>query len=101
MALPLSRTTIYAPGSMVKSADLNALQDWIIARISRLTGLPPEEIDAQEPVTRYGLDSIAVVVIATDLEKWLGYRFQENPVDAYPTIAALSRFLAEQVAKCK
>lgn len=31
MALPLTRNTTYAPGSEVKSADLNAIQDEIIA----------------------------------------------------------------------
>lgn len=31
MALPASRNTTYAPGSQVKSADLNAIQDCIIA----------------------------------------------------------------------
>jgi len=31
MAWPYSRLTTYAPNSQVKSADLNAIQDWIIA----------------------------------------------------------------------
>jgi acyl carrier protein len=77
------------------------IQDWIVARIGRLTGMAVAEIDPNEEMFRYGLDSVAVVTMATDLEKWLGYRFQENPVEAHPTIAALSRFLAEQVAQCK
>ncbi len=39
MALPNSRSTTYAPGSQVKSADLNALQDWVVAHQSRLNAL--------------------------------------------------------------
>lgn len=39
MALPVSRNTTYAPGSEVKSADLNALQDFIIDHEARLDDL--------------------------------------------------------------
>lgn len=38
MALPTTRNTTYAPGSQVKSADLNDLQDQIIANNTRLAG---------------------------------------------------------------
>jgi acyl carrier protein len=74
------------------------IQDWIVARVSALTGVPAREIDVGRPLLRCGLDSVAVVALAADLETWLGYRFQENPLEAHPTIEALARFLAEQVA---
>jgi acyl carrier protein len=48
-----------------------------------------------------GLDSVALVTLAFDLEKWLGYRFRSNPLNDHPTIAALSRFLAQQAADAK
>jgi acyl carrier protein len=76
------------------------IQDWIVARVSQLTEVPPEEVDVRAPLTRHGLDSVALVALASDLEKWLGYRFRENPLDTHPTIEALARFLAEQVARC-
>jgi myxalamid-type polyketide synthase MxaE and MxaD len=74
------------------------IEDWLVARVANLTGLGPEEIDVQEPLLRYGLDSVAVVTLATDLEAWLGYRFRSNPLADHPTIAALASFLAGQVA---
>lgn len=77
------------------------IQNWIVARISALTGLPREQIDPKEDMFRYGLDSIAVLKVATDLENWLGFRFKENPVEAFFTISDLARYLAEQVASCK
>ena len=42
---------------------------------------------------------VASLSLATDLEKWLGYRFRENPLEAHPTIEALAEFLAGEVAK--
>jgi acyl carrier protein len=71
--------------------------DRIVDRVSRLTEIPSAEVDVRAPLTRYGLDSVDLVSLATDLEKWLGFRFRENPLDAHPTIEALARFLAEQV----
>jgi myxalamid-type polyketide synthase MxaE and MxaD len=77
------------------AADIEA---WIVNRVAGLTGVPPQDIDVHEPFLRYGLDSVAVVTLAADLETWLGYRFRSNPLDEHPTIAALARFLAEQTA---
>lgn len=74
------------------------IEHWLVTRLSTLTGLAPEEIRVNEPVIRLGLDSVAVVTLATELEAWLGYRFRTNPLDDHPTIKALARFLAQQIA---
>ena len=77
------------------------IQAWIVERVSHLTNVPAAEVDPCDPLTRYGLDSVALIAVATDLETWLSYRFRENPLDAHPTIEALARFLAEESAKQK
>jgi acyl carrier protein len=82
---------------MTRSAQ--EIQDGIIDRISRLTGLAPEEIDPHAPVLRFGLDSVALVALTTEVEAWLGYRFRGYAFENHSTVAALARFLAEQVAK--
>jgi acyl carrier protein len=74
------------------------IEAWLVARVSGLTGLPPADIDPGEPLLRHGLDSVAVVALVAELEAWLGYRFRENPLETYPTIAALAQFLAQQTA---
>jgi acyl carrier protein len=75
------------------------IRDWIVARVSALTEAPPEEIDVRAPLARHGLDSVTAIALAADLEKWLGYRFRENPLEAHPTIEALALFLATEIAK--
>jgi acyl carrier protein len=70
----------------------------MVGRVSDLTELPPGEIDVRQPILRYGLDSVALVRLASDLETWLGYRFRENPLEAHPSIEALAQFLAEQIS---
>ena len=75
------------------------IQDWLVSRISNLTGVPAVEIDVAEPVRRYGLDSVAVVTMIADLEAWLGIRLHENPLDEHGTIAALAQYLAEKAGR--
>jgi acyl carrier protein len=75
------------------------IQDWIVDRVSSVTGVAPGEIDVREPLLRYGLDSVAVVALAADLETWLGCRFRENPLDEHPTIESLAQYLAEQAPR--
>jgi acyl carrier protein len=72
------------------------IQAWIVARVSSLVGVAPDEVDVGAPLTRHGLDSVALITLVAELEKWLGCRFRENPFDAHPTIEELARFLAEQ-----
>ena len=79
---------------MTRSAE--EIRDWLKTRVSNLTGVPPAQIDANEPLLRLGLDSVGVVTLAADLETWAGYRFKENPLELYPTIQALAEFLAAQ-----
>ena len=75
------------------------IQGWIVARVGRLANLPEAEVDPHAPLTRFGLDSVAVIALAADLEKWLNFRFRENPVGANTTIESLSRYLAGEVAR--
>ncbi len=93
---------------MTRSA--KEIQDWMIERLSKLTGMPPQDIDPRAPIRRYGLDSVALVTFTTDLEDWLAthgkptgapprYRFHSNPLDDHPTVEALAAFLVQEIAK--
>jgi 8-amino-7-oxononanoate synthase len=82
---------------MTRSAE--EIQTWIQNRVGTLLDIPGGEIDVRAPFTRHGLDSVMLITLATDLENWLGYRFHANPLDIYPTIEALSRFLADESAR--
>ncbi len=68
------------------------IEQWIVERIRSRLG--DEEIDVDAPLMGYGLDSMQVVALATELEEYLGFRFNENPLLDHPTIDALSQHLA-------
>jgi acyl carrier protein len=46
---------------VVSSSEIEA---WLVANISAILGVKPEEIDIKEPLDSYGLDSAQAMIIA-------------------------------------
>ena len=55
----------------------------------------PARIDVREPLTRFGLDSLAAAGLSGELEVWLERELPENLLAVYPTIHALAKYLAD------
>jgi 8-amino-7-oxononanoate synthase len=69
------------------------ISSWLIERIASLLERPPQEVDVNMPLQRYGIDSVEAVVISGDLEELLGRRLDSTLVWDYPTIAQLAEHL--------
>ena len=74
---------------------------WLVTRLCEIQQVEPAELRLDQPLVRMGLDSMQSVVLIGELEQWLGCRFTGNPLIKYPTIDALSVFLADQLAAGK
>jgi acyl carrier protein len=70
------------------------IQQWILQRLARVLEVSPQEVDPDEPLARFGLDSVQLVLFVTDLEQWLGRTLQRNPLNEHASI----RQLCEQLA---
>jgi acyl carrier protein len=68
----------------------------LVNRLADALQLPPGDIDVQEPIFSYGVDSFTAATLATDLEDWLGLELPATLVWDYPTVEELSRHLAEE-----
>jgi acyl carrier protein len=88
-------------GKTRKPPTVAEIQAWIVSYLAKLMEISPEEVDATAPFDRYGLDSAAVVGMTGDLEEWLGYDLDPTLPYDYPTIEAMSRHLAETLAKAQ
>ncbi len=71
-----------------------AIEGWLIERVSVLVDVPPGELDTAQPFAAFGLDSIAAVGLAGELEDWLEVELPGTILWDYPTIAALAEYLA-------
>jgi acyl carrier protein len=85
----------------IKARTAEEIRNWIVARLSAVQGIEPEEVRTNAPLIGMGLDSMQFVVLVGELEEWLGCRFTDNPLFDYPTIDTLAAYLAEQVADGK
>ncbi|GAC1348687.1 MAG: hypothetical protein NVSMB27_17520 [Ktedonobacteraceae bacterium] len=94
-----NRNSVANPGD--KKADFQrkipgakAIQDWLVAQISGVLEIAPQNIDIREPFTNYGLTSLDAVGLSGDLEEWLGLRLSPTLAYEYSNIEALARHLA-------
>ncbi|MBD2293393.1 acyl carrier protein [Anabaena sphaerica FACHB-251] len=82
----------------VEKADNTAnIQAWLVANISYILGVKPEEIDIREPLDSYGLDSSQAMILASKAEKFLGFKLSLIHLWYYPTIEELAKRLAEEL----
>src|SRR5262249_6320050 len=70
------------------------IQDWLIGRISHRLRVKPSLIDIQSPFASLGLNSVAAVQIASEMEVFLGQPVSPTLVYDYPSIEKLARHLA-------
>jgi thioester reductase-like protein len=73
------------------------IQAWLVSNLAELLGVEADEIDVNENLENYGLDSAQAMTLVSKLEELLG--FQPSPLLLwhYPTIASLSQRLAEEI----
>ncbi|MBH8552330.1 SDR family oxidoreductase, partial [Nostocaceae cyanobacterium CENA357] len=81
-------------GAKVEGKQAEVIQVWLVDKVSQQLKIASQTIDVQEPFARYGLDSLAAMMLSTELEDWLGLSLSPTLVYDYPSIAALAEHLA-------
>jgi acyl carrier protein len=69
------------------------IQDWLVSYLSELLEMAPGDIDINDTLAAYGLDSSGAVGMIGDLGEWLGRKLDPGLLYSYPTIANLARYL--------
>ena len=71
-----------------------AIQEWIVARLAPMLEVGPAEIDVHGSLEEYGLSSLDAVVLAGELEDWLGRTVPSTLAWEHPSVAAIAAYLA-------
>lgn len=75
------------------------IQQWLQKKIADVTQTNPDLIQTNQPFTNFGLDSIVIVTLVTDLEDWLQLSLDPTIFWEFPSIEVLTDWLmTEQVA---
>jgi len=72
-----------------------AIQAWLVSKLSGLLEIEAQEIDVGEPFASYGLGSTELVGLSGELAEWLGRQLPAELAYECPTIEALARRLAD------
>ncbi|MEV4314043.1 acyl carrier protein [Actinocrispum sp. NPDC049592] len=69
------------------------VQEWLVARIAGRLAVPPEQVDVDQYFDEFALDSTEALVLAGELENWLGLELETTALWYHPTIADLSAWI--------
>ncbi|MEC4814023.1 MAG: thioester reductase domain-containing protein [Scytonema sp. PMC 1069.18] len=72
------------------------IQAWLVSTLAEALKISPHEINLQESLDSYGLDSAQAMVLITKAEKMLGFEVSPTLLWHYPNVEALSERLAEE-----
>jgi acyl transferase domain-containing protein/acyl-CoA synthetase (AMP-forming)/AMP-acid ligase II/acyl carrier protein len=81
-------------GLSEQALSVETIQAWLISHLSKHLGSEPQSVDVWAPFTSFGLDSMQAVSLSGELSDWLGRRLSPTLAWEYPSIEALSRYLA-------
>ena len=71
------------------------IQSWLISYLAELLEMEPDEVDVTIPFDRYGVDSSAGVGLIGDLQRDFCLKLKPTTLYNYPTIEALTEYLAQ------
>ncbi|MGG6240880.1 AMP-binding protein [Nodosilinea sp. AN01ver1] len=87
-------TALTAAPSPTPLMTADAIADWMVSWLASALRVPKHTLDVRQPLAEHGLDSLAAVELAEALESALGIPLSPTLAYEYPTIEALSVYLA-------
>ncbi len=74
---------------------LGAIEERLIALLSKRLGLSPQDVDIDRPFAQYGLASVEAISLIRELETWLGHALPSTLAWDYPSIRDIVGYFAD------
>jgi acyl carrier protein len=71
-------------------------QSWLLERIAGRLGVQPHEVSPERSFHDFDLDSTESVILAAELEEWLGFPLGTTALWYHPTTRELAEHIAEE-----
>ena len=81
-----------------KQLESTEVLTWLTLKFADWLEISAGELDAQQPISSYGLDSISAVTLAVQLEEELSVELDTAVLWDCPTLASLAEHLAEKLS---
>jgi acyl carrier protein len=83
---------IDAPKRQVETPEV---LNWLTLKFADWLEVSPDELNPQQPISSYGLDSISAVTLSVQLEEELGVELETAVLWERPTLESLAEHLTE------
>lgn len=83
--------------SSVPIVDIRHLESWLVSRLALHLKIKPEDLDLDEPLSIYGLDSFCAVRITGELAERFNIVVEPTLVSDYPTIRGIAEYLVDRL----
>lgn len=85
-----SVATLREDGDRIEAPSRWVIEDWLLDFCCARFGFARSELNPKEPLSRYGMDSLAAADLAEALSRWMGRPVEPGVVYDHSTIAALA-----------
>jgi acyl carrier protein len=73
-------------------------QEWLVDKLAQRLKVPPADVDVDKYFDEFDLDSTEALILAGELENWLGFQIETTAIWYHPTIAQLAEYIAQEQA---
>ena len=80
-----------------KQLDSPEVLSWLTLKFADWLEVAPDELDSQQPIASYGLDSISAVTLSVQLEEELCVELDTAVLWERPTLESLAEHLLEKL----
>jgi len=80
-----------------KQLDAAEVLSWLTLKFAQWLEIAPAELDPQQPIASYGLDSISAVTLSVQLEEELSVELDTAVLWDRPTLNSLAEHLTEKL----
>ncbi|WP_371497624.1 acyl carrier protein [Kitasatospora sp. NBC_00374] len=81
--------------ALIKAVDA---QNWLIEKIAHRLGAEPSEVSPEQYFDELDLDSTEALILAGEMESWLGFELGTTALWYHPSIKDLAAHIAEESA---
>jgi len=78
--------------------DATSVESWLVEKIAARTGMERAEVDPERYFDEFELDSTEALVLAGELEEWLGFDVAPTALWYFPTVGKLAEHIAAESA---
>jgi acyl-CoA synthetase (AMP-forming)/AMP-acid ligase II/acyl carrier protein len=81
----------WRPFGVESAGEAEAIEIWLTNRVAVSRGMPPHQVKADKPLTRYGLDSLAAIELTHEIAKEFGAKLSAESLLQQASVKEIAR----------